>query len=77
MTSSPGPTPWASSARWIATGPIRVDSAYRVPHHAANSRSKRSTKGPVEEIHELAIASATYSASRPDRSGCATAIERS
>src|SRR5581483_2055018 len=53
MTSSPGPAPSASKARWSAAVPLETESALRTPQSSANVDSNRETKGPVEEIHEL------------------------
>src|SRR4029079_4507144 len=71
MTSSPGPASRARSARWRATVPLATAIAALVPANAANSRSKRSTYGPVDEIQELRMASRTYCSSLPLRSGAA------
>ena len=37
ITSSPGPTPAAASAMWIADVPLLVTSAYFAPQYSAHS----------------------------------------
>src|SRR5512144_146519 len=46
MTSSPGPTPTASSARCRAVVQLETAQAYGAPTAAANSFSKAATSGP-------------------------------
>jgi hypothetical protein len=46
MTSSPGPTPRASSARCSALVPELTPTASATPQQAANARSKAATSGP-------------------------------
>ena len=48
-TSSPGPTSSRRRATWMAAVPLAQATAWRAPTQAANSRSKRSTKGPTDE----------------------------
>jgi hypothetical protein len=48
--------------------------AAMVPQRSANSFSKRSTNGPVEEIQVLLMASTAYFSSFPDKSAEATGI---
>ena len=45
-TSSPGPTPAASSARWSALDPLLTPMACPTPQAAANSASKANTSSP-------------------------------
>src|SRR5689334_15763029 len=59
MTSSPGATSSATSARWSATVPLATVMTERDSQNSANSRSNRSTYLPVDEIHELRMASTT------------------
>ena len=46
MTSSPGPTPHARSARWSASVPLPALTHSPTPAHAANSASNASVSGP-------------------------------
>ena len=46
MTSSPGPTPTASSARCSAVVQFDTAQACGAPTNAANSRSNAATSGP-------------------------------
>jgi hypothetical protein len=46
ITSSPGPTPAASRARWSAAVPELTATAWLVPQWVANAVSKRSTSSP-------------------------------
>ena len=45
-TSSPRPTPATTSARWRAVVQFEVATAYGAAIAAANSSSKRATRGP-------------------------------
>ena len=49
-TSSPGPTPRTTSARWSAAVPLESARALRAPVAAANSASNASTCGPSGAI---------------------------
>ena len=53
ITSSPSPTPNASSARWMATVPLLTANAWGISHRLANSASKRFTKAPCELIQPV------------------------
>ena len=57
-----------------ATVPFVHESACRTPQYSANSRSKRSTKLPLDEIHVDSRHSRTYSSSRPTSAGPATGM---
>src|SRR6266542_4362714 len=46
ITSSPGPTPWASSAACRAVVPFDVATACLTPTNAAKARSNSATRGP-------------------------------
>src|SRR5476649_189207 len=46
ITSSPGPTPAASNARWSAAVPELTATPWSAPHTAANSCSNASTSSP-------------------------------
>ena len=56
MTSSPGPTPDASSARWSAVVPFDVLMAWPTPNSDARSASASSTDAPRDEIQPLSNA---------------------
>ena len=46
-TSSPGPQPTASNARWSAAVPFETASACVAPENAANCVSSSATRGPM------------------------------
>src|SRR5579859_3040515 len=76
ITSSPGRTPTASSARWSAVVQLATAQACGAPTMAANSRSKAATSGPCV-THPLRIERRAASASRSSIQGRATGIMRS
>ena len=75
MTSSPGPTPAASSARCSAVVQLETAQACGAPTSAANSRSKAATSGPCV-IQPLRIARRAASASASPITGLAIGIMR-
>ena len=78
ITSSPGPTPEAYSARCSAVVQFVVAIAWRAPTRAANACSKACTRGPCETQPD-SITAASASASPPKNFGFAngTFITRS
>src|SRR6187402_641582 len=72
-TSSPGPTPRATSARCSAVVQLDTAQACGAPTAAANSRSKAATSGPCVTQPER-IARRAASASRSSSQGRATGI---
>src|SRR6185503_2478260 len=73
MTSSPGPTPTARSARCSAVVQLETAQACGAPTAAANSRSKAATSGPCV-THPDKIARRAASASCSSSQGRATGI---
>src|SRR3954453_19838845 len=64
ITSSPGRTPTASSARWRAVVPLETAHACVAPTNSANSRSKAATSGPcVTQPDKIALPAAETSCS--------------
>src|SRR5262249_33570219 len=55
-TSSPGPTPAASSERWSAAVQELTAIAYGAPTYSANTVSKARTLGPVESHPDRSVA---------------------
>src|SRR3954451_22076474 len=74
MTSSPGPTPRATSARCKAVVPLLVATACLTSQNLAKAVSNSPMNRPAEEIQVVDIHSRTYSLSRPLRNGAATGI---
>jgi hypothetical protein len=58
ITSSPAFRPRAATAASSAIEPLHTATAWRRPTRAANSRSKRSTKGPSLLIQPVSMHSA-------------------
>src|SRR5205823_2739628 len=66
-TSSPGPQPSATRARWSAAVPFATATASPAPQKAANSRSNSSTRGPMlhqPERTTSSTASTSWSSTR-------------
>ena len=57
ITSSPGFTPQASTARWSAAVPVLAPSAWRTPSRVASNCSNRPARGPVASQPERRQAS--------------------
>jgi hypothetical protein len=72
-TSSPGPTPQATSARCSAVVHELSATPWPAPTRAANSRSNRATRGPCATQPE-STASRAASASRSSRYGIITGM---
>src|SRR5215218_9239785 len=68
ITSSPGPTPSASSDRCIAAVPEETAIAWRAPAYSAKRRSSSAVRGPVVSHPERSV-SATASISRSPTAG--------
>ena len=68
ITSSPGPTPSATSARCIAAVPDATASACFAPTYSAKRRSSSAARGPVVSQPER-IASATAATSSSPTAG--------
>src|SRR6478736_4595631 len=62
-TSSPGPQPTASNARWRAAVPFATAKAYFAPQKLANSRSKSATFCPMLHQPDRTTSSAASSIS--------------
>ena len=75
ITSSPGPTPMASNARWSAVVQFETAQAWAAPISSANSRSKAATCGPCETQPDNTAWWAA-SASAFSRTGIAIGITR-
>src|SRR5215213_1302256 len=67
MTSSPGPMPWTSRARWSAVVPEEVATAWRAPQNAANLSSNSRVTAPC----------ASWPLSRTARTACFSSSEMS
>src|SRR5438270_2785764 len=65
MTSSPGPTPCASRARWRAVVPDDVAMAWRVPVMRANASSNAAVRGPCASMPESRTSSTAAFSSGP------------
>jgi len=65
ITSSPGPMPWASRARWRAVVPDEVAIAWRVPVRRVKASSKAATRGPWASIPDSSTASTPAFSSGP------------
>src|SRR5687767_14444804 len=77
MTSSPGRMPQADTAASSAADPLATATPYLHPTRAANSFSKRSTKGPSDEIQPESMHSFRYFFSLPSKSGLFTGMKPS
>ena len=67
ITSPPGFTPTASSARCSATVQLETAQAYSASTSAANSFSKPATWGPCDSQPERIAACAASASSRPTK----------
>src|SRR4051812_29844044 len=70
MTSSPGPAPRTSCARWSAAPQLLVLSTLSTPATAANSRSKARQAGPAPDSQPEAKTSAIAASSSSPTVGC-------
>ena len=77
ITSSPGPTPAATRARWSDTVPFATAIPWAVPQRAANPRSNCPMNAPRELIQPERIASITLAISSSPIDGAATGIRGS
>ena len=53
ITSSPGPTPAASSARCSAAVPLLTAATWRTPRYSLNASSNSAVRGPMVSQPEL------------------------
>src|SRR6266513_2656373 len=67
MTSSPGTTPAASSARWSAVVQFDTATACGAPTNAANSRSNAATSGPCVSHPDRMTRPAASTSASPTR----------
>ena len=74
MTSSSSRTPARMSDTCSADVPQLQATACFTPTYSAIARSKRTMYSPFEETHPLPRQSATYSSSRPCRTGSLSGI---
>src|SRR5438034_4584594 len=71
ITSSPGPTPAATSARWSDVVPFATATPCATPQKAAKSRSNCPMKAPSELIQPERMASTTLAISSSPITGAA------
>src|SRR5216683_2434788 len=65
MTSSPGPIPWASRARYRATDPLQVATPCLAPINVANCCSKARVRSPCVSTPERITSRTAHSSSGP------------
>ena len=69
ITSSPGPTPSATSARWSAAVPDVTASACFASTYSANRRSSSAVRGPVVSQPERSVSATASISSSPIAGG--------
>ena len=69
ITSSPGPTPSATSARCIAAVPEETASACFAPTYSAKRRSSSAARGPVVSQPERSVSATAAISSSPTAGG--------
>ena len=69
ITSSPGPTPTARSARWSAAVPDATASACFAPTYSAKRRSSSAAFGPVVSQPERSVSATAAISSSPIAGG--------
>src|SRR5205085_5931978 len=69
ITSSPGPTPSASSARWSAAVPDESATTCRAPRYAAKRSSSSAVRGPVVSQPERSVSATASTSSSPIAGG--------
>src|SRR4051794_18322375 len=69
ITSSPGPTPSATSERWSAAVPDATASTCFAPRYSSNRSSSRAARGPVVSQPERIASAAASTSSSPIAGG--------